>query len=134
MVPVCPMVKEYPMRPPRRSHGGILAATLTLLAYSTGTLLVYSAGLFPAFAQVSTPAPAAEPPTQASTEAPETLLGDAGGLRTRLGAAGISFGLQDINEAWGNASGGRSRTVTYNGLTMLSFGMGQNRRSRQTFA
>ena len=53
----------------------------------------------------------------------ERLLGDFGGLRPKLEAAGITFGLQDINEVWGNASGGRRRTVDYNGATMLSFGL-----------
>ena len=53
----------------------------------------------------------------------DTFLGDAGGLRTQLGNAGISFGLQDINEVWGNASGGRSRGGAYNGLTMFGIGV-----------
>ena len=37
------------------------------------------------------------------------LLGDAGGVRSGLWNFGITFGLQDINEVWGNVSGGIQR-------------------------
>ena len=37
------------------------------------------------------------------------LLGDAGGVRSGLWNYGITFGLQDINEVWGNVSGGIQR-------------------------
>ena len=33
------------------------------------------------------------------------LLGDAGGVRSGLWNLGITFGLQDVNEVWGNVSG-----------------------------
>lgn len=97
------------MHPRQFGYLGLLAVALAMPGQRAA--LAQSATPVPAEA----PAPAAEPPA--------TLLGDAGGLRTRLGAAGISFGLQDINEVWGNATGGRRRAATYNGLTMLSVGL-----------
>ena len=40
------------------------------------------------------------------------LLGDAGGVRSGLWNLGITFGLQDINEVWGNVTGGIQRGAT----------------------
>ena len=37
------------------------------------------------------------------------LLGDAGGLRSALWNYGITFGIQDTNEVWGNVTGGIKR-------------------------
>ncbi len=51
------------------------------------------------------------------------LLGDMCGLRTALGKYGISFGLQETSEVWGNVTGGIHRGATYDGLTMLSVGL-----------
>jgi porin len=53
----------------------------------------------------------------------DTLLGDAGGLRSGLGNYGITFGLQDINELWGNVTGGVHRGAAYNGATLMSVGL-----------
>ena len=53
----------------------------------------------------------------------DTLLDDAGGLRTRLSRAGLSLGLQDFNEVFGNVSGGVRTGAAYSGLTMLSIGL-----------
>jgi len=64
-----------------------------------------------------------------SDEAPATiwtqdrLLGENGGMPKALSDLGLSYGLQDINEAWSNASGGRRQIQTYNGLTMFSVGL-----------
>src|SRR5579871_2590666 len=55
------------------------------------------------------------------------LLGDAGGLRSGLWNYGITFGLQDTNEIWGNATGGIHRGANYDGLTMLSIGVDTQR-------
>jgi porin len=52
-----------------------------------------------------------------------TLLGDAGGFRTELGSVGLSFGLQDTNEVFGNVTGGIKTGAAYDGLTMLSIGL-----------
>jgi porin len=55
------------------------------------------------------------------------LLGDAGGVRSGLWNLGITFGLQDINEVWGNVTGGIQRGATYNGATLMSIGLDTQR-------
>jgi porin len=74
-------------------------------------------------------------PTAAEEEpGPETglwtrsnLLGDAGGVRPALSDLGISLGLQDINEVWGNVTGGSKRGASYNGLTIFGIGLDTGR-------
>lgn len=94
-------------------------------------------------AQIVTPAskvqPAA-PETRQSTPGGETavkpteggnaglweranLLGDPGGFRSRLTERGISFGLSEASEVFGNATGGTKRGVIYEGLTEFSMGL-----------
>lgn len=55
------------------------------------------------------------------------LLGDAGGLRSTLWNYGITFGIQDINEVWGNVSGGIKRGASYDGATLASIGLDTHR-------
>jgi porin len=55
------------------------------------------------------------------------LLGDAGGVRSGLSNLGITFGLQDTNEVWGNVSGGIRRGATYDGLTLMGVGLDTQR-------
>jgi porin len=81
-----------------------------------------------AHAQPAAPAAAEEEP------GPETglwtrsnLLGDAGGVRPALSDLGISLGLQDINEVWGNVTGGSKRGASYNGLTIFGIGLDTGR-------
>jgi porin len=50
----------------------------------------------------------------------DTLTGQWGGLRTRLEDAGVTFGLQEQSEVWGNLTGGLRRGTTYDGLTTAS--------------
>ncbi len=50
----------------------------------------------------------------------DTLLGDMGGLRTKLAQAGITFNLQEQSEVLGNVSGGIRRGADYDGLTTMS--------------
>lgn len=50
----------------------------------------------------------------------DSLLGDAGGLRTALGRYGITFTLTDVEEVLGNVSGGVQRGATYDALTTLT--------------
>jgi porin len=52
-----------------------------------------------------------------------TLLGDIGGLRTQLGNVGLSFGIQDINEVFGNVTGGIKTGAAYDGVTLMSIGL-----------
>jgi len=50
----------------------------------------------------------------------DTLTGDWFGFRTTLQNAGITFGLLDQNEVWGNLAGGRRRGAVFDGLTAAS--------------
>ena len=49
-----------------------------------------------------------------------TLTGDWNGLRTSLQDAGITLGLQEQSEVWGNLFGGLRQGVVYDGLTTAS--------------
>jgi len=51
------------------------------------------------------------------------LFGDLGGLRTRLLDRGVSFGLSEASDVFGNASGGVKRGAVYEGLTEFSVGI-----------
>ena len=51
------------------------------------------------------------------------LLGDLYGVRNVLGSYGISLGLQETSEVFGNATGGIHRGAAYNGLTTMSLGI-----------
>ena len=55
------------------------------------------------------------------------LLGDAGGLRSALWNYGITFGIQDTNEVWGNVTGGIKRGASYDGVTLMSIGLDTQR-------
>ncbi len=73
--------------------------------------------------QMPVPAYGAEEPAAPGLCQENCLFGDWGGLRGQFAKAGITFGLQDINEVWGNATGGRRRAATYNGQTLLNIGL-----------
>lgn len=47
------------------------------------------------------------------------LLGDLGGVRSSLSDHGLTFGLQDVNEVFGNVSGGTRRGADYDGVTLF---------------
>ncbi len=51
------------------------------------------------------------------------LLGDMGGLRTKLGQYGVSIGLQETAELWGNVSGGINQGPAFNGALLMSLGV-----------
>jgi porin len=55
------------------------------------------------------------------------LLGDMGGVRSGLWNYGITLGLQDTNEVFGNVSGGIRRGAAYDGLTLMSLGLDTQR-------
>jgi len=61
--------------------------------------------------------------TVPNSPASGTLLGDAGGVRTFLGKYGVSIGLQNVSEAFGNPDGGRARGATFDGQNTLSLGI-----------
>lgn len=78
----------------------------------------------PALAQATTkvPRPPAETPQAANTgfwERPN-LVGDLGGVRTRLSDAGITVNLVEQSDLHGNTTGGLKQGATYGGLTTLT--------------
>ena len=91
---------------------------------STGLWLFLTAPF--ALAQGTQP-PASGPDFTTGLWTRGNLLGDAGGLRSALGSYGISFGIQDINEVWGNVSGGIRRGASYDGVTLMSVGLDTQR-------
>lgn len=50
----------------------------------------------------------------------DTLTGNWDGLRTKLVDSGVTFGLQEQSEVWGNLMGGLRRGTVYDGLTTAS--------------
>ena len=78
------------------------------------------------FAQGTLP-PVAEPAFTTNLWTRGNLLGDAGGLRSALWNYGLTFGIQDINEVWGNVSGGIKRGASYDGVTLMSMGLDTQR-------
>ena len=51
------------------------------------------------------------------------LFGDLGGLRTRLSERGVTFGLTESSDLFGNPSGGVRQGVIYEGLTQFGVGV-----------
>lgn len=60
-----------------------------------------------------------------ATEQPfaNRLLGDPGGLRTKLADYGVSLGLTEQSEVLGNVTGGVRRGAVYEGVTSLGLGI-----------
>ncbi|HEY4042043.1 MAG TPA: carbohydrate porin [Rhodopila sp.] len=71
----------------------------------------------------STSAVAQSQPPSASTPWDGTWLGNLGGVRAALDQYGVSFGLQSVNEVFGNPNGGRARGVDFDGENTLSLGV-----------
>lgn len=55
------------------------------------------------------------------------LLGDLGGVRSRLAGYGVSLGLTETSEVLGNVTGGIHRGAAYDGLTTMSLGIDTQR-------
>jgi porin len=53
----------------------------------------------------------------------DTLLDDPGGLRAFIGRYGITFGLQETSEVFGNATGGTRQGAVYDGATLMTFSL-----------
>jgi porin len=70
-----------------------------------------------------TPPAAADPDFMTNLWTRSTLLGDTGGFRTKLANVGLSFGIQDTNEVFGNVSGGIKTGAAYDGVTLMSIGL-----------
>jgi porin len=75
------------------------------------------------------PAPAAPAPgepgftTGLFSSSRSNLLGDVYGVRPFLNSYGLSLGLQETSEVFGNVTGGIRRGAAYDGLTMMSLGL-----------
>ncbi len=61
--------------------------------------------------------------TQLFASSRSTLLGSMWGLRPALGQAGITVGLLETSEVFGNISGGIHQGADYDGLTQMSLGL-----------
>ena len=72
---------------------------------------------------VTWPCPAGAQSVPASSAEESNLLGDLGGLRPALDGYGVSLGLQDTNDLFGNPNGRRRRGVTFDGRTALGLGV-----------
>ncbi|WP_084187447.1 carbohydrate porin [Andreprevotia chitinilytica] len=57
----------------------------------------------------------------------QTMLGDIGGLRSWLWRSGVTVGLTETSEVFGNLSGGMERSHAYNGLTTVTVGLDTQR-------
>jgi porin len=79
-----------------------------------------------AVAQVTTPTPP-EPGFATGLWTRANLLGDVGGLRSSLWNYGITIGIQDTNEVWGNVTGGIKRGASYDGVSLMSVGLDTQR-------
>ena len=65
--------------------------------------------------------------TQLFASSRSNLLGDLWGVRPKLGSYGVSLGLQETSEVFGNVTGGIHRGADYDGLTQLSLGLDTGR-------
>jgi porin len=106
-----------------------------------GTLLAWPWPII-TLAQTDLPSGAPAPASPTSGDAEETaqppsdegdtftqgnLLGDIGGLRSFLGRYGVTFGLQETSELFGNPTGGVRTGVAYNGATLMGLGVDTER-------
>ncbi len=104
----------------RAMAGAVLGARL--LAAAPAALAQTASGPAPGTAAGGSAAPA----TQPAAEPPgnlvqtiwnqDTLTGDWGGLRKQLTDAGITLGLLEQGEIWGNMTGGLKQGFAFNGL------------------
>lgn len=115
------------------------ASCSTASVLSSAALLAAAAALAqPALAPGQAPAPSAAPETrqatpggeQAQTESPKlglwergNLFDDPGGVRTSLANLGISFGLNEQAEVFGNPTGGVRQGAFFEGLLTMSAGV-----------
>jgi porin len=65
---------------------------------------------------IADPAPAETPPAAADLWQRDAVTGDWGGLRTRLGDAGVTLSIQEQSEGWANLAGGLKQGAAYVGL------------------
>ncbi len=82
-------------------------------------------GSSPTGGSSSTEAAPGEPgfTTQLFASSRSNLLGDMYGLRPALGTLGLTLGLSETSEVFGNATGGVHQGADYDGLTLMSLGL-----------
>ena len=68
-----------------------------------------------------------EPETEGGIWQRDRLLGDLGGLRTRLADAGITLTLQETSEVLGNVTGGVRTGAVYEGATLMGLAVDAER-------
>ncbi len=128
----------------RRRHGAVLGGALSAVWLCAGPGLAQSVSgsqSLPSAAPSSPQSPIPGPGNSATpagtgpspgepgfttglfSSSRSNLLGDLYGVRTFLGNYGVSLGLQETSEVFGNATGGIRRGADYNGLTTLSLGL-----------
>ena len=113
-----------------------IVAPLSLVWLAAQEARAQTPAVTPAETPAQAPSPAPAPGTAAPASQPaeepgfltnlwtrSTLLGDAGGLRTKLANVGLSFGIQDTNEVFGNVTGGVKTGAAYDGVTLMSVGL-----------
>lgn len=110
-----------------RSNAAVLGLAVAAIGGSNCLSPGFALAQAPPSSQPAPPQPAAQSGTGFWTGlfAPSrsNLLGDMGGLRSQLGNYGISLGLTEISEVFGNVSGGIRRGAEYDGLTQMGLGV-----------
>lgn len=88
---------------------------------SAAFLLAACVGLFAVpQAAAQTVAPGPNPAKAESLWSRKTLLSDMGGLRPFLAKLGISLGISETSEVWGNLTGGFQQGSKYDGVTLMT--------------
>ena len=92
-----------------------------LPALGTAVLTLWAGAAAAQTAPAAAPQPT--PPAATGFWEQSSLLGNPAGLRDTLGNLGVSLGLQETSEVFGNVTGGIHRGADYNGLTEMSLGI-----------
>jgi porin len=101
----------------------IRTAAFALAALAATPLAAAAQAPTPTNPAAPSPAPATDPDFMTNLWTRGTLLGDTGGLRPKLASVGLSFGIQDTNEVFGNVTGGIKTGAAYDGVTVMSVGL-----------
>jgi porin len=129
-VPAAPNCKSF-VRKILNRRAGVMRLGLAASIYGSFAIACAAAqeASTSSVAQAAKPGaqdPAAEEPgffTGLFAPSRTNLLGDMGGLRSALGNYGLTLTLLDLNEAFGNPTGGIKQGANYNGLTVMSLSL-----------
>ncbi|MBE7212125.1 MAG: carbohydrate porin [Gluconacetobacter diazotrophicus] len=113
--------------PVRRDGAAVLAASACALLPILGPSVAEAQ---PSGSSPAPSGPAADPGPQPNTPPAATpldtsgdALGDVWGARPWLSDRGLSFGLSEVDEVFGNTTGGIHRGAAYDGLTQFGVGL-----------